>query len=147
MTLGLMAKTFMPNLKDFWSSCIVNFQWLYWDNNTHVYGVCVHHLPACCHKQTVSLKHNLMTFHDDTNSMLCRTLCREKVSSNFGCQVVITIKLTFVCRGLGLLKIISLSRQRCRQLLHGLVPLLPDRRVARSSLYRMAIHMAIPFLL
>jgi hypothetical protein len=39
------------------------------DHNTHVYGVCVRHLPACCPKQTVSLKYNPLTFNDDTNSI------------------------------------------------------------------------------
>jgi hypothetical protein len=104
MTLGLMAKTFMSNLKCLWSRCNVNFQCLYCDHNTQVCEVCIHHLPSCCHKQTVSLKYNPLTFHDDTNSMLWRTLYREQVSSNFGCQVAIAIKLKFVCRGLGLLK-------------------------------------------
>jgi len=127
-----MAKTFMPNLKGFWSSCNVNFQWLYWDNNTQACGVCIRHLPACCHKHTVSWNINPLTFHDDTNSMLCRTRYRVQVSYNFGCQVAIAIKLKFVVVR-NSWKIIFPSGQGRRQPLHGLVPLLPDRRMTLSS--------------
>ena len=83
MSLVLMAKTFMPKLKGYWSRCNVNFRWLSRDHGAHVHGVCVCHPPACYLELTVALKHNPLRFYDDSNSMFCRTPYRE-VSSHIG---------------------------------------------------------------
>ena len=54
------------------------------DHNEYVHGVWDRHSTVCCSKPSVALRHNPLTFYDDSNSMFHRTPYPEQVSSNFG---------------------------------------------------------------
>ena len=97
MTLVLMAIRFMPKRKGLWSRCNVKFRWLSWNDNTYVHGVCVRHPPVFCHKLTVALKHNPLTFYDNTNSMFCRTPYRKRVFQFGGLTAHLTRSQGTIC--------------------------------------------------